>query len=75
MGCDLINIKTDSNSNNNYNSHCCCPSCGEPAGKNFNGSGSDQITFNCLKCGKKKKKKIIMNAINVIVFFVLNVHN
>ena len=57
MVCDLIRIKTDSNSNNNYNSHCCCPSCGEAAGKNFSGSGSEQITFNCLKCGKKKKEE------------------
>jgi hypothetical protein len=74
MGCSSTKINSDSNSNNNYNRPCCCPSCGEPAGQNFKGSGNKQITFNCLKCGKKKKKKIILNVINVIVFFVINVH-
>ena len=52
-----------------------CPSCGESAGKTFKGSGNNVNSFYCLKCGKKKTKKIIMNAINVIVFFVVNVHN
>ena len=37
--------------NNNYSNNCCCPSCGEPAGKNFKGSGSDYESFICLKCG------------------------
>ena len=68
MVCDLIRIKTDSNSNNNYNSLCCCPSCGEQAGENFKGSGNKQTTFYCLKYRKKNKKKIIMNAINILYF-------
>ena len=34
--------------------NCCCPSCGEPAGINFQGSGEDYDAFNCLKCGKNK---------------------
>jgi hypothetical protein len=57
MGCSSTKINSDSNSNNNYNRPCCCPSCGEPAGQNFKGSGNKQITFNCLKCGKKKEKE------------------
>lgn len=55
-----IRIKTESNSNNNYYSLCCCPSCGEPVGQNnFHGSGNKQIYFYCLKCGKKKRKKLL----------------
>jgi hypothetical protein len=57
MGYDLIRIKTDSN--NNYNSLCSSPSCGEQAGENFKGSGNKQITFYCLKCGKKRKRKLL----------------
>ena len=34
--------------------NCCCPSCGEPAGINFQGSGEDYDAFNCLKCGKNQ---------------------
>ncbi len=34
-----------------------CPSCGHSAGKKFQGSGSNQIAFNCLKCGTKKEKE------------------
>ena len=52
MGCDLIRIKTDSN--NNYNSLCSSPSCGEQAGENFKGSGNKQTTFNWFKCGRRK---------------------
>ena len=31
-----------------------CPSCGEPAGRKFKGSGKDYESFNCLKCGKSQ---------------------
>ena len=31
--------------------HCSCPSCGEIAGENFKGSGKNQASFFCLKCG------------------------
>ena len=67
MGCDLTTTDSNSNSNKNNKSVCCCPSCGEQAGNNFKGDCS-LITFNCLKCGKKNKKKIIMNAINILYF-------
>ncbi len=54
MGCDLVTTDSNSNFNSNQNNVCCCPSCGIPAGKNFIGSGSEQTTFTCFKCGKKK---------------------
>ncbi len=59
MGCDLITTDSNSNSNSNKNnkSVCCCPSCGEPAGKNFIGSGGKQTTFKCFKCGQKKEEE------------------
>jgi len=34
------------------NNKCFCPSCGEPSGDNFKGSGKDYESFICLKCGK-----------------------
>ena len=59
------NINSPMNNNNinnhninivsrNFSSPCCCPSCGEPAGSRFKGSGKDYESFNCLKCGKHK---------------------
>ena len=33
---------------------CFCPSCGETAGENFKGSGKNQASFFCLKCGNSK---------------------
>lgn len=57
MGCDLTTTDSNSNSNKNNKSVCCCPSCGEPAGKNFIGSGGKQTTFNCFKCGEKKEEE------------------
>ena len=51
--------------NNNYSNNCCCPSCGEPAGKNFKGSGSDYESFICLKCG---------NHQSVANYYKCNIH-
>jgi len=31
-----------------------CPSCGQPAGKKFKGSGKDYESFICLKCGENQ---------------------
>ncbi len=49
----LCEPNTEGNININFieNNLCFCPSCGESAGENFKGSGSDQTTFYCLKCG------------------------
>ena len=49
----LCETNTEGNININFieNNLCFCPSCGESAGENFKGSGSDQTTFYCLKCG------------------------
>ena len=36
-----------------YYYESCCPSCGEPAGKNFGGRGP--AYFQCMECGKEKE--------------------
>ena len=48
------NFVNKNNNNKNYSSTCSCPSCGEPAGRNFKGSGEDYESFNCLKCGENQ---------------------
>ena len=50
-------IKNSNNKNTIINSGCCCPSCGEPAGKKFKGSGDDKEYFDCLKCGQNQFSK------------------
>lgn len=42
---------------NNLNTGCCCPSCGEPAGNHFFGSGDKSEYFDCLKCGQYQNGK------------------
>ena len=48
-----VNNNFDDNKKN-YSTSCSCPSCGEPAGRNFKGSGEDYESFNCLKCGERQ---------------------
>ena len=45
------NINTKKIKNINYSNGCCCPCCGEPAGKDF--IGDNEFSYNCLKCGQK----------------------
>ena len=45
------NINTRKIKNINYSNGCCCPCCGEPAGKDF--IGDNKFPYNCLKCGQK----------------------
>ena len=71
-----INISNNNDFINNCSlNSCCCPSCGEPAGKNFNGSGEDYESFICLKCGKINQFQIIINVKFVMEFFVVNAHS
>ena len=44
------NINTRKIKNINYSNGCCCPCCGEPAGKDF--IGDNKFSYNCLKCGE-----------------------
>ena len=58
MNVNVNNYNNNTNNNvymNNFSSNnCCCPSCGEPAGNNFKGSGTDYESFTCLKCGESQ---------------------
>ena len=44
------NINTRKIKNINYSNGCCCPCCGEPAGKDF--IGDNKFSYYCLKCGE-----------------------
>ena len=41
-------------SNSNLTSGAYCPSCNEPSGNNFRGSGDKTEYFDCLKCGQHR---------------------
>ena len=48
-------VSVNNNKIRNYNNNLySCPSCGEPAGNKFKGSGKDYESFICLKCGEKQ---------------------
>ena len=61
--------------NRQFSNTCCCPSCGEPAGAKFKGSGEDYESFICLSCGEQQSVANYINAKYVMVFFVVNVHS
>ena len=60
MNVNVNNYNNNTNNNvcvNNFSSNnCCCPSCGEPAGNNFKGSGTDYESFTSLKCGESQSE-------------------
>ena len=51
------NLNYKNGSNSNLTSGACCPSCNEPSGNNFRGSGDQTEFFDCLKCGKHQSGK------------------
>ena len=51
------NLNYKNGSNSNLTSGACCPSCNEPSGNNFRGSGDQTEFFDCLKCGEHQSGK------------------
>ena len=62
------NFYNNNSSNFNFNkvtvlsSGACWPSCGEPSGNNFCGSGDKTECFDCLKCGEHQSIKSYYNC-------------